>query len=159
VIGNIPVSTVFIAAGLVLFSAIVANRAKDMILFGRRTSWMMALGGVFICAVGVFLQFEIPVTARPMQLAATNTVLKNNEDFQVSFEPKTAYWGQAVRIRVWPPADRIDVYLNDNPLPSVPKGDGIFMVTIPTVSKSGFFTVSVKGNKIRAKEELKISAK
>jgi hypothetical protein len=155
---NVPLSSVFIIMGLVLLSAVVANRAKGLVLFGLRTSWIITISGAVIFAIGIFLQLESPSLIKGRDTIVVKEATKKNKEYRIYFDPKKAVWGHQVRLKVMPAVDKVDVYLNDNPLPSVSKGDGVFMVTIPSISKSGFFTISIKGLKIKADEKLEVFA-
>jgi hypothetical protein len=153
-INVLPISSILIVAGLILLSAVVANRAKGLVLFGQKVSRTITLFGAIFCVVGIILHFESPIPERINAPEIIKPALSESKEFQVSFEPKMAAWGQRVLLKVMPPVDRADVYLNDNPLPSVAKGNGVFVVTIPSISKSGYFTVSTNNKKIRSSNEL-----
>ncbi len=63
-----------------------------------------------------------------------------------------------MRIRVTPPQNEVTVYYNGRPLPAHGKGNGTFIVTIPSMSKSGCFTLDSGGTRVEAKDRLVVSA-
>jgi hypothetical protein len=158
-INVLPISSILIVAGLILLSAVVANRAKGLILFGRKASWAITFCGAVFCVLGLCLHFKSPPPKKSEAPVIMKSAGSENKKYQISFEPQKAVWGQQVRLKVLPPVDKVDVYLNDNPIPSATTGDGVFTATIPSICKSGYFVVSIKGLKIKASEELIVSAK
>ena len=75
-----------------------------------------------------------------------------------SFEPKSVRWGEEVRIGVTPPKITVTVYYNGRPLPAHAQENGTFVVTIPSMSKSGRFTLDSGGTRVEAKDRLVVSA-
>jgi uncharacterized protein YcsI (UPF0317 family) len=75
-----------------------------------------------------------------------------------SFEPRSVRWGQQVTIRVTPPKKDVTIYYNGRPLPAHGKGEGIFVVTVPTMSKDGRFRLECGGAKVEAEDRLVVTA-
>ncbi len=74
-----------------------------------------------------------------------------------SFEPKSVRWGQKVQIRVTPPRENVTIYYNGIPLPAHAQEKGTFVVTIPPMSKNGYFTIDSGGKQVEAEERLLVS--
>jgi hypothetical protein len=154
-----PLSSLLIAAGLVLFSVVVVNRVKGTTLFARRSFLIIAFVAGSLFAAGLFLHLRMPLGtgAHPQVLGPTVPFRSSTAQWIFSFEPKTVRWGEDVQFHVTPAIDKIEVYLNGNPLPSRTIRSGVFVVTIPTISKSGYFTLNCAGTKVRATAELIVS--
>ena len=159
----LPLSGLLIAAGLALFSVLVVNRIKGAGLFGRSSRLALSCICVFLLALGLVLHLKVPPEGVALSARSRQTVVfpvtSQTSRWSFSFEPKTVRWGEDVRLRVTPTIEKIEVYLNGNPLPSRTIGPGAFVVTIPTISRSGYFTLDCAGTKVRATEELIVSAR
>jgi hypothetical protein len=154
-----PLSSLLIAAGLVLFSVLVMNRVKGTTLFARRSLLIFTFIAGSLFAAGLVLHLRTPpgIGGYPPVLGLAVPFQFPTSQWVFSFEPKTVRWGEDVQLQVTPAIDKIEVYLNGNPLPSRIIRSGVFVVTVPTISKSGYFTLNCAGTKVRATTELIVS--
>jgi hypothetical protein len=154
-----PLSSLLISAGLALFSVLVVNRVKRTTLFARRSLSIIAFiaGSLFVAGLVLHLRTPPGTVADPPVPRPAMPFQSPPIQWAFSFEPKTVRWGEDVQLRVTPAIDKIEVYLNGNPLPSRIIGRGVFVVTVPTISKSGYFTLNCAGTKVQATAELTVS--
>jgi hypothetical protein len=150
-------SSLLIAAGLVLFSVLVMNRVKGGGLFGRTSRFITGCTSGVLLALGLLLHFSTaPGTLTGVQNRETTAphCTQPAREFTFSFEPKAVRWGEKVRLQVTPEIEKVDVYLNGTPLPCRTIGRSLFVVTVPTIARSGYFTLDCGSTKVRAAEEL-----
>jgi hypothetical protein len=154
-----PLSSLLITAGLVLFSVLVVSRLKGTTLFARRSLLVITFTAGSLLIAGLFLHLRVPLStgAQSQVLGSAVSLQSPTPRWVFSFEPKTVRWGEDVQLQVTPAIDKIEVYLNGNPLPSRIIRSGVFVVTVPTISKSGYFTLNCAGTKVRATAELIVS--
>jgi hypothetical protein len=158
-----PLPSLLIATGLMLLSILVVARIKNMALFGKPALLVLSLCGVLLLALGFFLHFSTPpasvkTNAPPLQTGQPD-IPRAGAGCTFSFEPESVRWGEEVTIRVVPEPERVTIYYNGTPLPYRGLGKGTFVVTIPSISKSGYFTLDCNGTKVNASDELVVSAK
>jgi hypothetical protein len=151
-----PFASLVIAAGLMLFSLLVVNRAKKMALVGRRWEAGLACLAALIFAVGLVLHVKTPLPSASTAPAPVRAVGAVDRKVSFTFEPKSVRWGEEVRIRVTPGTDRITIYLDGRPLVHRAADDGVFVVTIPSMSKSGRLAVECAGRRVEGNEELTV---
>jgi hypothetical protein len=155
-----PLPSLLIVVGLVLSSVAIVNRAKKSGLLSRPSTLVVMLLSVLLIGAGLILHFRgAPVAG---SLTDTRRAVASGGDarsslWAFSFAPRAVRWGEEVTFRVTPMIERIEVYLNGTPLPCTALGGSAFAVTIPTISKSGYFTISCNGSMVRAKEEVVVS--
>lgn len=161
-----PLPSLLIFTGLLILSVIIVHRAKKAALFGKHASRALLWCGLSLFALGLVLQIEGPPPPAPRPPApdgpgtpaATRPPVKAGGSapaaWGFSFEPQSVRWGEEVRIRVFPGTEEITVYYNGTPLPTRVVEKGVFVVTIPTISKSGYFVVDCGGTKLKAEQEL-----
>jgi hypothetical protein len=166
-----PLPSLLIFAGLLILSVMIVHRAKKAVLLGKYASRALLWCGLSLLALGFILQIGgppagAPRAAAPRQAApdgpGTSPATRPPGEAGTSapaprgfsFEPQSVRWGEEVRIRVFPGTEKITVYYNGRPLPSRAREKGIFVVTIPAVSKSGYFVVDCGGTKLKAEHEL-----
>ena len=161
-----PLPSLLIFAGLFILSVMIVHRAKKAALFGKYSSRALLLCGLSLLALGFILQIEGPVppaphVGAPEGLGTPPTTGPRGKggssspaSWGFSFEPQSVRWGEEVRIKVAPGMEKITVYYNGRPLPARALEKGMFAVTIPTISKSGYFVVDCGGTKLKAAQEL-----
>ena len=150
---TLPLSSLLICLGLILLSVLLVDRAKKTALFGPRLLPVAACASGLLIVVGLVVHFSVPATG-PSARRAAGPSETQPKPATFSFDPKTVRWGEEVRLHVAPEPEKIEVYLNGNPLPSKKVQSGLFAVIVPTISKSGYLTLKVSGAKVRATEEL-----
>jgi hypothetical protein len=168
-----PLPSIIIALGLLLVSIVVSNRLRKQSYIGKRTARVLLVCAVPLLAVGFALHFSGPApgkpsgAARPASSGTGASTGRSAPDgvaqrapvgWSFSFEPKSVRWGQQVEIRVAPPKEDVTVYYNGRPLPARSKGSGTFIVTVPTMSKDGRFSLECGGVRVEAAERLVVSA-
>jgi hypothetical protein len=162
-----------IALGLLLFSIVVSNRVRKQSRIGKKTARVLIVCAVPLLVVGFVLHFSGPAPTKPLGAARSASsgagapagrsapdaaAQRAPAGWSFSFEPKSARWGQQVQIRVVPPKEDVTVYYNGRPLPARSKGNGTFVVTVPTMSKDGRFSLECGGARVEAAERLTVSA-
>jgi hypothetical protein len=165
--------SLLIAAGLLFISILIVNRIKKPPFLGKNPAWALIACAVLLLVVGLTLHFREPATAArpgphqpvpsgdrisPVRAIHEAAKARTPAGWDFSFEPRSARWGEEVQIRVTPPRDGVTVYYNGRPLPARAKGEGRFVVTIPSMSKSGCFTLDSGGTQVEAKDRLVVSA-
>ncbi len=150
-----PLASLIIAAGLMLFSLLVVNRAKKMALVNRRWEAALACLAAVVFVAGLVLHVRTPLplpspapARAPAQAAGTNV--------SFSFQPKQVRWGEEVRLHVSPDAKNVTVYLDGRPLVHRAADKGVLAVTIPSMSKSGRLAVECAGRRVESDGELTI---
>ncbi len=162
-----------IALGLLLVSIVVSNRFRKQSLIGRKVSRVLVVCAVPLLVVGFGLHFSGPAPGKASGAARSASsgagapagrsagdaaVHRPPAGWSFSFEPKSVRWGEQVEIRVVPPKEDVTIYYNGRPLPARPKGKGTFVVTVPTMSKDGRFSLECGGERVEASERLTVSA-
>ena len=162
-----PLPSLLIALGLLLTSVLIMNRVRKPPLFVKGRPWLLGCA-VILLAVGFALHFREPLPERPGSdhaaagggrlspdgaVAATASAGRPSAAWSFSFDPKAVRWGDEVRIRVTPEKQKVTVYYNGTPLPARALGKGVFAVTIPSISKSGYFTLERQKTRVKAAEE------
>lgn len=158
-----------IALGLLLISIVVSNRFRKQSHIGKKTSRVLIVCAVPLLVFGFALHFSGPVPGKPSGAARSASSVAGatagrsvpdapSAGWSFSFEPKSVRWGQQVEIRVVPPKEDVTIYYNGRPLPARSKGNGIFTVTVPTMSKDGRFSLECGGTRVEAAERLTVSA-
>jgi hypothetical protein len=152
-----PFASLVIAAGLMLFSLLVVNRAKKIALVGRR--WEAVLAGlaalIFVAGLVLHLSTPLPPAATPVP-APVRAAPAANAKVRFSFTPKEVRWGEDVRIEVTPEAEKVTIYLDGKPLVHRVAGNGVFTVTVPSMSKSGRLAVEYGGRRVESGEKLTV---
>jgi hypothetical protein len=135
------------------------NRVKGAGLFGRTSRFITGCASGVLLVLGLLLHFNtVPGTLARVQNSETTAPqrIQPAREFTFSFEPKAVRWGETVQLRVTPEIEKVVVYLNGTPLPCRTIGKSLFVVTVPTIARSGYFTLDCGGRKVRAVEELVI---
>lgn len=150
-----PVATLLIAAGLLLFSLLVVNRAKKTGLVNRWGEAALACLAALIFVAGLVLHIGTPSPARPAP-APVRAAPGIEKRMSFSFEPKSVRWGDEVRLQIIPETEEVTIYLNGKPLVHRAVGKGTFVVTVPSMSKSGRLAVECAGRRVESSEELTV---
>jgi len=168
-----PLPSLIIALGVLLLSIVTVNWWRKPSLFGKNVAWALLALAVPLLLLGFGLHFKEPVrtagpgpsrSASPEERASPDAADRETAKaplpagFEFSFEPRSARWGQEVQIRVTPPREDVTVYYNGRPLPARALGKGTFVVTIPSMSKDGYFTLDSGGRQVKARDRLAVSA-
>ncbi len=151
-----PLPSLVIAAGLMLFSLLVVNRAKKIALVNRRWEAVLACLAALIFVVGLVLHLKTPLPSSSPALAPVRAAPAADAKVSFSFEPKEVRWGEEVRLQVTPEAEKITIYLDGKPLVHRAAGKGVFVVTVPSMSKSGHLVVEYGGMRVESNEELTV---
>ena len=165
-----PLASLLICAGLLMLSMVIVQRAKKGALFAKATSRVLLWTGLAILALGLVLQLLGPphdaarraaaspsgASSAPGAQAQTAATAPALASWSFSFEPESARWGDEVRIRLVPAVENVTIYFNGTPLPHRALEKGVFAVTVPTISKSGYFVVEHGGAKVKADKELMV---
>ena len=146
---------------------------KKPSLLKRNPAWALLACAVLLLVVGLVLHFKEPATATrsgpyrsafsgdravPRRAVPEAAKARMPAGWGFSFEPRSVRWGQEVQIRVTPPREAVTVYYNGRPLPARALGKGTFVVTIPSMSESGRFTLDSGGTLVEAEDRLVVSA-
>jgi len=140
---------------------------------GKNRAWALLACAVLLFVIGLVLHFKEPARANrsgpylsafsgdrilPGRGVREAAKARMPAGWGFSFEPRSVRWGQEVQIRVTPPREAVTVYYNGRPLPARALEKGIFVVTIPSMSKSGRFTLDSGGTQVEGEDRLVVSA-
>jgi hypothetical protein len=151
-----PLASLVIAAGLMLFSLLVVNRAKKTALVDRRWEAVLACLAALIFVAGLVLHLRTPLPPASTAPAPVRAAPAADKKVSFSFEPKKVRWGQEVRLQVTPDAEKVTIYLDGKPLVHRAVERGVFVVTVPSMSKSGRIVVECAGRRVESDDELTV---
>lgn len=151
-----PAASLMIAAGLLLFSLLVVNRAKKTGLVNKRAEAAVVCLAALVFVAGLVLHIRTPLPPASGAPAPVSAVPAAKGKVHFSFEPKTVRWGDEVRLQVTPDAEKVTIYLSGKPLVHRAAGKGVFVVTVPSMSKSGRLAVEYAGRRVESSEELTV---
>ncbi len=156
-----PLPSLLIIVGLILSSVVIFNRAKRAGLLGRRLAVAVSCLSGLLLVTGLLLHLGSTAAVAPSSAdsarATASRGVARPSPWAFSFEPKAVRWGEDVTLRVTPPIEKIEVYLNGVPIPCRTLGGGAFAATVPTISKSGRLSILCDGTRVQASEGLLVS--
>ncbi len=165
--------SLLIALGLLVISIVIVNRIKKPSFLGKKVARALLACAIPVLVVGLTLHLKEPPAATgpgpgrspfsggwiwPGRAVHGAAKARMPAGWAFSFEPRSVRWGQKVHIRVTPPREDVTVYYNGIPLPAHALGKGTFVVTIPPMSKNGYFILDSRGTQVEAEDRLVVSA-
>jgi hypothetical protein len=153
---TLPITTILIAAGLLVLSVAIVSRFGSKIrLSGPVLACFLLVGlGLFIAGLYLHLKEAPAETKRIVQPKPSPPAV---DAFTFSFTPSKVAWGQVVDIETSVPADSVTVYLNGLPLIKRNLSGHKLQVTIPTNTKDGYLELEQNGKRVKATQPLAIT--
>jgi hypothetical protein len=150
-----PLTTILMAAGLLVLSIVIVGRFGGKIrLSGPILACFILVGlGLFLSGLYLHLKEAPSDNQRIVQSKPSPPV----DAFTFSFAPSKVAWGQVVDIETSVPADSVTVYLNGLPLIKKNLSGNTLQVTIPTNTKDGCLELEQNGKRVKAAQPLIIT--
>jgi hypothetical protein len=152
----LPITTILIAAGLLVLSIAIVSRFGSKIILSGRVLACFLVVGLSLFVAGLYLHLkEAPVETK--RIVQPRPSPPTGDAFTFRFTPSKVAWGQVVDIEASVPADSVTVYLNGLPLIKKNLSGNKLQVTIPTNTKDGYLELEQDGKRVRAAQPLAIT--
>lgn len=153
---TIPVTTLLIAAGLLVLSIVIVSRFGSKVRLSGLALVCFLVVGLGLFFSGLYLHVK-ETPAETKRIVQPKPSPPSGDAFTFSFFPSKVAWGQVVDVEVSVPADSVTVYLNGLPLIKKNVSGNRLQVTIPTNTKDGYLELEQNSKRVRAAQPLFIT--
>ncbi len=154
--GHIPLSTLVIAAAMLIFSVLIVSRMGGRIPLSARSKGLLLCAGILFFAAGLFLHWNETPPKQEHQ-PKPSVADRRSPQSTFTFKPSQARWGDEVEIELPVSAEDVTVYLNGMPLPKKVRESGTrIAIRIPSGAKTGWLELERNGVMTRAESPITI---